>query len=470
MSEIRCGSLNSCPLQRIPPRRVVINDMAVCADPCTYARLFQTAEPSITFVFRSLFDSWNEAMKLQLLHAHLPPPKDHSPGGDRGRGCKTVRILFIGESGVDADTLDVSPDEEEALWDTATDCLSQLLNYIYGLEKVLEIDYFNAELEKKAGSDSIRNVSNVGPTTSDWTIPRTSSTKPRWIACGRTRRRTGGAWSKARVQVGTRRLGEPSPASFSSLAPPLWSPSPLIHPDLLSRILSFVDIRTLCACLRLNYEYLEVAGAILYRSIDSTHFGGHGFNISDVVRGAAVRVRTRLLRPRAGEPTTNFKIRPLKHIRLLDVSTVVPHERCTNPDTAAGYREMVSLQTLRIGCDQFDTSGHSCKRGCPWQTLHASKIVINDVMDVESGVLDKYLPVMRKAARVTLILSELRPLQNSSRDGNRDTANRDTANRDNSERKQMRILFAGTASYHEPHFGYDDDDQVPNYSEFEDRL
>jgi hypothetical protein len=170
MSEIRCGSLNSCPLQRIPPRRVVINDMAVCADPCTYARLFQTAEPSITFVFRSLFDSWNEAMKLQLLHAHLPPPKDHSPGGDRGRGCKTVRILFIGESGVDADTLDVSPDEEEALWDTATDCLSQLLNCgveiylladpdrrtiihedIYGLEKVLEIDYFNAELEKKAG-------------------------------------------------------------------------------------------------------------------------------------------------------------------------------------------------------------------------------------------------------------------------------------------------------------------------------
>jgi hypothetical protein len=157
----------------MPPRRVVVNDMAVCADPCTYFRLFRTAEHSITFVFRRLFDSWKEAKKLQLLRAHIPPLENHIPDGDRGRGCKTVRILFVGVGGGDADALDVSPEDEQALWQTATDCVSHLLNSgvdIYLLADPdrlsvihdalsggdegrggLEIDYFNAEIEEQAG-------------------------------------------------------------------------------------------------------------------------------------------------------------------------------------------------------------------------------------------------------------------------------------------------------------------------------
>jgi hypothetical protein len=100
-------------------------------------------------------------------------------------------------------------------------------------------------------------------------------------------------------------------------------------------------------------------------------------------------------------------------------------------------------------------------------------------MDVESRVLDKYLPVMRKATRVTLILSELVECDGgqvaTTAAGLRDLSAickdlLETANRNNSERKELRILFAGTASDHEPHFGYDDDDQVPDYSAFEDRL
>lgn len=164
-----CGFDQSCSLYRMQPTRVVVIDMLVQAELCTYALFFRTARlPSITFVFRSLFESWEEVVKLDLIPCHLPSLDRQMPKSDRGGDRKALRILFAGVSGGEADVREL-PEDEQEIWATATDCLSELLDSgvdiylladpdrraiihedIYGVEEMLEIDYFNAELAKKA--------------------------------------------------------------------------------------------------------------------------------------------------------------------------------------------------------------------------------------------------------------------------------------------------------------------------------
>ncbi|GFZ47905.1 hypothetical protein JCM24511_05652 [Saitozyma sp. JCM 24511] len=165
-----CGFDQSCSLYRMQPTRVVVIDKLVQAELCTYALFFRTARlPSITFVFRSLFESWEEVVKLDLIPCHLPSLDRQMPKSDRGGDRKALRILFAGVSGGEADVREL-PEDEQEIWATATDCLSELLDSgvdiylladpdrraiihedIYGVEEMLEIDYFNAELAKKAG-------------------------------------------------------------------------------------------------------------------------------------------------------------------------------------------------------------------------------------------------------------------------------------------------------------------------------
>jgi hypothetical protein len=146
-------------------------------------------------------------------------------------------------------------------------------------------------------------------------------------------------------------------------------PSPLAHPDLLRRILSFADTPTLSTCLRVNSTFFDLSGMLLYRSITST--SDKQLFLRDVLKGAAINTRTRPTR--AGPTQTNFKTRLLKHVRVLEARIGPMHRQCNLPDVQAGCEQLATLKTLRIfnsdfaEYDRFDVFDIRCgsRKSCP---------------------------------------------------------------------------------------------------------